>query len=173
MKVFFVISVYLLTQLSLKSQTESFWYHNDGKDSCPVVYFCPEYEYDFYGMSFVWYKTGHRLIIDTIKFEPIDSAMIWFIEQQLPTQLAILNKKEKKFQNNGCPDIEINLYKYSRQYFSYINKFGEHEILINFFMMRGFLTSPVYVFDGCSYYWTIRYCVKEKLFYSLLINGRA
>lgn len=92
-------------------------------------------------------------------------------------------------QIDHCPIIDKNLRKYRRQYFGKIDANGDRIVVINCFWEKGtfsdFLdcvllkkefndkwkTEVVQVFDGCSYYWSIKANLTQMNLFDLNING--
>jgi hypothetical protein len=94
-----------------------------------------------------------------------------------------LNKQFRKFKISkwnlaGGPNILNNLNKYRRQYFGIIDENGNRILYINAFWSDedGFdywLDKEIFVNDGGSYFWNIKYFINENLLSDLMINGGA
>jgi hypothetical protein len=86
-------------------------------------------------------------------------------------------------QFGNCPVIHENLGRYKRQYFG-ITENGDKIIFINCFWDRRnrFNKNPIdtiwktqfrSVFDGCSYYWSIKVNLTKKFLFDFGVNGVA
>lgn len=94
-----------------------------------------------------------------------------------------MNKKSKKTiinQGGNCPIIHKNLSKYIRQYAGYFSPKHEKMIYVNCLQYdgddpfsKGWENKLIGVFDGCRYYWQIRYNLKRKKVFEFSINGSA
>jgi hypothetical protein len=89
--------------------------------------------------------------------------------------------KNRPNQFGNCPVIHENLGKYKRQYFGFTEN-GDKIIFINCFWYRSnrFTRSPIdtiwktqliNVFDGCSYYWSIKVNLTKKILFDFGVNG--
>ena len=98
-------------------------------------------------------------------------------ESVLLTDLKILNKD--LINQSSTPIIHKNLTSYKRQYFGYIDKNGDRILLINCFWSRdkafnaNWLKNRIYVLDGGSYYWNVKFNLDKAKLFDLEINGYA
>jgi hypothetical protein len=83
---------------------------------------------------------------------------------------------------NQTPNTIIHekLDKYKRQYFGYVDDSGQKILLINCLwehhqnqMSQGWLTERIYVLDGGSYYWQVKFNLDKNELFDLCINGHA
>lgn len=80
-------------------------------------------------------------------------------------------------QYGTCPIIHLNLNKYIRQYIGIINEKGDKIIKINCFWNEyinsypNWKTNLVNVDDGCSFYWSIKVDIYNKVCFDYYING--
>jgi hypothetical protein len=97
----------------------------------------------------------------------------------------ILRRGIKAINNNrpnqvkDCPVVHKNLSKYKRQYFGLLEN-GDKIIYINCFWSKHFdktqtywKTDEVNVFDGCSYFWSIKVNLTKKFLFEFGVNGSA
>jgi hypothetical protein len=95
----------------------------------------------------------------------------------LLTDLKTLNKP--LINQSSSPIIHKNLNKYKRQYFGYIDKNGDRILLINCFWSddkyvdNNWLNSRIYVLDGGSYFWSVKFNLNSGRLFDLDINGYA
>lgn len=143
-------------------------------DSITRTYFCSNFNYDRNEFWEVRFFSGfdHK---DSFKLADIEFGSIYEIERELPNQLITLNKD--KLGQRSCLDIESNLQKYHRQYFSYIDRNGDKIILINFLFFHNKneipnLNRPAFYTDGGSRFWKIKYNIRTKTFFDLKVNGQ-
>lgn len=97
-------------------------------------------------------------------------------ENALMTDLAELNKDLTG--QDKTPVIHKNLSRYFRQYSGYINKSGQHILLINNLWKKErlsyeWLKEIIDVADGGSYYWNIKYNCSTGELYDLMINSES
>ncbi len=120
------------------------------------------------------------------KLRPQDTVSRWTpsnieiaeLENQL---LSFMHKQSKKAiinQGGNCPIIHQNLNKYIRQYAGYFSPKHEKIIYVNCFwydeddrFSKGWENKLIEVFDGCSYYWQIRYNLKRQKLFGFSVNG--
>jgi hypothetical protein len=114
-------------------------------------------------------------LISGIKFTPtrdeIDEA-----ESALKSHLKEMNHKLI----NQPPIIHKNLKHYKRQYFGYLDKAGQRILFINCFWSsqddyfdENWLKSMIYVLDGGSYFWNVKYNLDTGELFELHVNGHA
>jgi hypothetical protein len=100
--------------------------------------------------------------------EDIDKAEI-----NLRTKLKELNNPAY----NQKTRIQNMLRKYKRQYFGYINEKGEKILYINCFCNKEFckdwLTKIIFVLDGGSCFWNVKFNLTTVTLFDLNINGYA
>lgn len=91
-----------------------------------------------------------------------------------------LEKLNQPLRNqSSSPVIHKNLKKYKRQYFGYIDTNGDRILLINCFWARDqddpdrWLTTRIFVHDGGSYYWNVKFNLQKNELFDLYINGHA
>jgi hypothetical protein len=98
-------------------------------------------------------------------------------EFALQTELKTLNKN--LINQTSTPIIHKKLKKYKRQYFGYIDQNGDRILLINCFWSKyidfseRWLKERVVVFDGGSYYWSIKFNLDKNELFGLNVNGYA
>ncbi len=110
------------------------------------------------------------------KFTPTRN-MVDLVENALKKDLKKLNQKLI----NQPPIIHKNLKKYKRQYIGYIDSKGNKILYINFFWDRTerkhfdkmWLQKWIYVSDGGSFFWNIKYNLETDKLFELSINGMA
>lgn len=97
-------------------------------------------------------------------------------EYALTTKLENLNFRQENQGNS--PVIHKNLDKYCRQYFGYTDENSDRILLINCFWKtnnkedyKSFLYTPVFVMDGGSFYWNVKYNVTKNKLFDLQVNG--
>jgi len=96
-------------------------------------------------------------------------------EIALRTELKELNKRQINQQTT--PIIHKNLNKYKRQYFGIFDKNGNRILLINSFWGNAeetkekWLKDKIYVLDGGSFYWNIKFNLDTDKLFDLQING--
>lgn len=87
------------------------------------------------------------------------------------------NLNHSLINQSNTPIIHKNLKKYCRQYSGYINKDGDRILLINCFwksnkeVYKNFLYIYIYILDGGSFYWNVKYNIETGKLYDLNING--
>lgn len=79
-------------------------------------------------------------------------------------------------QGNNCPIIHEKLKRYIRQYVGFKNIRGEKIIYVNFVWKNKDLFDRlskdiVIVHDGCSYYWSVKVNLNQRILSELRING--
>ena len=121
------------------------------------------------------------------KFTPTISEIVQ-AEKVLKNGIKEINKNRPN-QFGSCPVIHRNLSKYKRQYFGYIEN-NEKVIWVNCFWdkegIAGFIDRVFYkehdenwkteervVFDGCSYYWSIKINLNKITLFEFGVNGPA
>jgi len=98
-------------------------------------------------------------------------------EIALRTELKELNKRQ--INQHTTPIIHKKLNKYKRQYFGYIDNNGNRILLINCIWgsdsdaKEKWLKKRIYVLDGGSYYWNIKFNLDTDKLFDLEINGYA
>jgi|WetSurMetagenome_2_1015567.scaffolds.fasta_scaffold01666_13 hypothetical protein len=96
----------------------------------------------------------------------------------------ILKRDLKKLNSdliNQPPIIHENLNHYKRQYFGYYDEKGQKILLINCFWDRPgiekfntwWLKGMIYVLDGGSNFWSVKYNIDRENLFDLSINGNA
>jgi hypothetical protein len=113
------------------------------------------------------------------KFTP-DSETIKNFECQLYIRVKELTKQLPN-QGIGCPKIKKStLRKYTRQYFGFTTKNGEHVLFVNFVWSKNIeeITKKLHhdlvnVHDGCTHYWRIQYNITKDEFSGLDVNIRS
>ncbi len=124
------------------------------------------------------FPSGHTGITKKKRFTPtrnnVDKA-----EKRLATHLKIINCEMVNQDNTTCnPIIHIHLINYKRQYFGYIAENGDRILLINCFWgneddLNDWLQQPVWVLDGGSHYWNIKFNLETSELFDLVVNGNA
>lgn len=99
-------------------------------------------------------------------------------EYALATKLENLNFMREN--QSDSPVIHKDLDKYCRQYFGYTDENGDRILLINCFWKtnnkedyKSFLYTRVFVMDGGSFYWNVKYNVTKNKLFDLQVNGYA
>ncbi|WKN30325.1 hypothetical protein PZB74_15275 [Porifericola rhodea] len=116
--------------------------------------------------------------IDEERFTPT-RAEIELAEETLQSNLKKINRNLVNQDGTKYnPIIHQNLKKYKRQYFGYLDEDGNRILLINAFWGEDessddWLRERVLVFDGGSYYWSIRYNIDKHKLFGLQVNGNA
>lgn len=109
------------------------------------------------------------------RFTP-SRADIELAENALVKNLAMLNKEEINQGKDYGPVIHKSLKKYKRQYFGFIDEKGNRVLFINCFWAEEYLLDfwqkkLIEVFDGGSYYWSVKYSLNTGKLYQLMVNG--
>lgn len=109
------------------------------------------------------------------RYTPTEEDII-LAEKVLSKKIRQANLK-KINQGKDCPQIDINLKRYFRQYVGFIDKDGNRIVWINLlwenYMSEESLKKDiVQVLDGCSYYWNISVNIDKELLQDLSVNGR-
>lgn len=103
-------------------------------------------------------------------------------EQVNLAELALVQKLEKLnyylMNQTSTPVIHTNLHNYLRQYIGYINKQGQHILLINSFWHnidrthnKYWLKMRVVVDFGGSFYWNVKYNIETGELFDLRVNS--
>jgi hypothetical protein len=154
-----IISLFLILASGVTGQQKGFYCHGEG------------YKGYVFGVNY-----GTRHSIKNQKFRTDLSLQdIVTAESILKSQLTAINTS-KYSQGGSCPDIGLNLNKYFRQYFGFINKNGEKIVVISFFWEKGMvseneLSEEKSVDDGCSYYWNVEVNLTQRKLENLYVNG--
>lgn len=175
MNTLFLTILFLFTCVTTFAQSDNCVRQECFGDSITQTYFCSKFDYNVNEFWEVRYFSGFNYK-DSFHLADVEFATIYEIEKNLPKQLFKIN--EDKIGQRGCLNIELNLKKYHRQYFCYIDRNGDKIILINFLYFHNKtevpdLKRPSFYTDGCSRFWKIKYNVKTKAFFDLRVNGRA
>jgi len=116
--------------------------------------------------------------LDKGRFTPTKNE-VKLAEEALQKNFKKIN--HKLINQNGSrysPIIHKNLQKYKRQYFGYLDKNGNKILYINAFWSNegsfdDWLYERVFVFDGGSFYWNIKYNLNKQRLFELHVNGNA
>lgn len=117
------------------------------------------------------------ILNDPINFEGFDITEEEVIkaEKKLKSNLKLINANLEN--QHTTPLIHKKLRKYKRQYIGLYDEKGEKYLLINAFWSRhkeeNWLNEIIYVSDGGSYYWNIRYYIETDELKDLSINGNS
>ena len=100
------------------------------------------------------------------------------LESKLRSEIESLNVEGINQGKGLGPVIHKNLKKYYRQYIGDTNEDGSKYILINFIwtkskVLKNAENDWITVYDGGSFYWTIKYNLINNKFYDLQVNGVA
>lgn len=107
------------------------------------------------------------------RFQPQKDQIIT-LEKELEINITEINKEHPN-QLNKSDYLENNLSKYNRQYFGFVNNYGERIIFVNLFKetINCKTNEEIIVLDGCSEYWQIFYSMDSKKFDGFSVNGCA
>uniref|UniRef100_UPI00404AEBC9 hypothetical protein n=1 Tax=Flavobacterium sp. TaxID=239 RepID=UPI00404AEBC9 len=128
----------------------------------------------------------HTFLNENSRFTPSIKDIEPF-ELNLKKKVKLINKKQWN-QEGSCPIIHKNLCKYNRQYLGFTNENGRKYLLINFIWKDSheneeMMDSAFFdefsnwkkhwqvIFDGCSYYWNVKYYLDTDELFDLQING--
>lgn len=96
-------------------------------------------------------------------------------EKKIKSNLRLININLENQYNT--PIIHKKLKKYKRQYIGLYDDNGEKYLLINAFWPthreENWLNEIIYVSDGGSYYWNIRYYIDTDELKALNVNGKS
>jgi len=110
------------------------------------------------------------------------------LENQLRSQIKMINKNKPNQGKHYGPIIHKRLKRYDRQYIGFIDQYGQRVIQVNFIwngysigdFIRGFekpdeswKTEWQMWLDGGSYYWNLKYIIDKREFVDFQVNGVA